>query len=88
MTATPISRNIAAVAISTSGSVVSTSTACAVTLVPPLAAYPQTIRSAWATMRLITYRPPAACQRASRSAPSPFSSGGSRAIRATSTTTP
>ena len=36
----------------------------------------------------MTYRPPIACQRASRSAPMPRSSGGSLAMSATKTTNP
>ena len=48
---------------------------CAVT------AYPHTMRSTWQTTRLTVYRPPIACQRASRSEPTPRSNAGIRAMR-------
>src|SRR5579859_1098977 len=84
----PSSRNPATVAISTSGYWVSS---VAVSLTTPACAstaYPHTMSRPCATTRLTIYRPPIACQRASWSVPRPRSSGGSRDISATRTTTP
>src|ERR1700735_436356 len=46
------------------------------------------MKSTWPLITQHSTRPRVACQRASRSAPTPRSTGGSRAISSTATTTP
>ena len=86
--ATMSSRSQATVAIRMSGKVVSSVKVSLTTFCRAVTAKPQMMNTTCAQVAVTTQRPPKACQRASRSVPMPFSSGGSLAISATRMMTP